>query len=178
MDTGKDEAMTLKWMGAIIVLLSCGGFGFHLAAMHRQEEKNLRQLIGVLDYMECELEYRLTPLPELCRNAAEASAGIIQTLFLSLARELERQISPDAGCCINAALAALPNLSPDIRNLVKKLGKTLGRFDLPGQLRGLQAVRRETMQVLDKLTANQDTRLRSYQTLGLCAGAALAILFL
>ena len=31
---------------------------------------------------------------------------------------------------------------------------------------------------LSRLETNRENRLRSYQTLGLCAGAALAILFL
>ena len=31
---------------------------------------------------------------------------------------------------------------------------------------------------LEEFTKNQDTRLRSYQTLGICAGAAVTILFI
>ena len=103
--------MNLKWIGAAIVLLGCGGFGFYLAAQHRREEKNLRQLIAVMDYMECELEYRLTSLPELCRNASDVSTGMVRNLFLSLSRELDRQIAPDASCCMQAVLTEVKNLS-------------------------------------------------------------------
>lgn len=170
--------MNLKWIGAAIVLLGCGGFGFYLAAQHRREEKNMRQLIAVMDYMECELEYRLTSLPELCRNASDVSTGMVRNLFLSLSQELDRQIAPDASCCMQAVLAEVKNLSPQTAKIMIHLGKTLGRFDLPGQLRGLESVRRECVQALEQLTANRDMRIRSYQTLGLCAGAALAILFL
>ena len=54
--------MILKVIGVILVIAGCGGVGFRIAANHRLEEKTLRQLIGILDYMECELQYRLTPL--------------------------------------------------------------------------------------------------------------------
>ena len=169
--------MSLKLIGTFVVIIGCGGFGFRLAAAHRREEKDLRQLLTVLDQIQCELEYRLTPLPELCRLAGESSSGNIRNLFFDLCRELERQIAPDAQCCMNAAVSAL-EFSPVIKNLLRDLGRTLGRFDLPGQLRGIEAVRQEAVLALDKLTKNQDVRLRSYQTLGLCAGAALAILLL
>ena len=64
------------------------------------------------------------------------------------------------------------------RRLLRQLGKTLGRFDLEGQLQGLQAVCAACLEARDSLQKDRDTRLRSYRTLGLCAGAALAILFL
>lgn len=69
-------------------------------------------------------------------------------------------------------------LTSDTKRLLLVLGRTLGRFDLEGQLKGIDGISREAAAELDRLTKNQDARLRSYQTLGLCAGAALAILLL
>ena len=92
-------------------------------------------------------------------------------------KELEWQIAPDAGCCMNAAVSD-SLLSPIAKQHLRNLGRTLGRFDLEGQREGIAAVRQEIILALDKLTKDQEVRLRSYQTLGLCAGAALAILLL
>ena len=61
--------MNSKYFGALLVILGCGGFGFSLAAAHRREEVHLRQLMDSLQYLHCELEYHLTPLPVLCRTA-------------------------------------------------------------------------------------------------------------
>jgi hypothetical protein len=54
----------------------------------------------------------------------------------------------------------------------------MGRFDLEGQLNGLEAVRTRCRDWLDELISGREVRLRNYQTLGLCAGAALVILFI
>lgn len=170
--------MMWKWIGAILVITGCGGFGFSLAASYKKEELALRQLIHVLNYMECELQYRLTPLPELCRQAGAEAGGPVQRVLTALAEELEHQISPDAASCMTAALRSIPELPRSLRSLFRALGQTLGRFDLPGQLQGLEAVRSDCRRALEALTKNRDVRIRSYQTLGLCAGAALAILFL
>lgn len=169
--------MNLKWIGTIIIVLCCGGFGFRMISVHRQKEKELRQLLSALDLLESELRYRLSPLPDLCYFVSRSINGSIGKLFRTLQEELDQQIAPDAGCCMNVVVSGT-NLTSDTIRLLKDLGRTLGRFDLNGQVKGIESVRNETLLTLDKLTKDQDARLRSYQTLGLCAGAALAILLL
>lgn len=178
MDSGKDGHMSFKWIGAILIIMSCGGLGISLASAHRREERAMRQLIGALDYMECELQYRLTPLPDLCRQAGSENKGIVSEVLINLACELEAQVAPDVSSCMNAALTLTGEIPKRIKNAFDILGQSLGRFDLPGQLKGLETVRGACRRELEELTANKDVRLRGYQTLGFCAGAALAILFI
>lgn len=168
----------IKILGAICIILSCGGMGFSMAAAHRREESTLHQVIGMLDFMGCELQYRLTPLPELCRMAAEEARGPVAQVLESLTQELENQISPDATICMNMALEKAKKLPTAAEKNLKMLGASLGRFDLQGQLQGIESVRAQCRKDLAELEDNRDQRLRSYQTLGLCAGCALAILFL
>lgn len=169
--------MNYKWIGAVLVIAGCGGFGFSLACGHRRQEQLLRQLVRTLQYMEWELQYRLTPLPELCRQAGKETGGVLRDILLSLARELDWQVSPDAYSCMAAALKQSRDLPKNTRRLLLQLGRSLGRFDLQGQLQGLEAVQKACEGELAAMGKNREVRLRSYQTLGLCAGAALAILF-
>lgn len=170
--------MSFKLIGAILIISGCGGFGFKIASTHVRQERTLRNLIGILDYMECELQYRLTPLPVLCRQAAAESDGILRNLFLALTHELEDQIAPDVDRCMTAAMSKIKNIPFFTMEALEMLGRSLGRFDLNGQLKGLDAVRQECRRKLEELNNNREVRLRSYQTLGLCAGAAIAILFI
>ena len=170
--------MNGKLLGAMLIVLACGGFGFSLAAAHRREESALAQLIRGLDFMACELQYRLTPLPELCRQTSEELTGPVGQVFAALAEQLQSQSQPEAGKCMAEALAAQTELPDQAKRILGELGQTLGRFDLPGQLQGLDGARQSCRGCLEALSRNRESRLRSYQTLGLCAGAALAILFL
>lgn len=169
--------MSFKWIGAILVMIGCGGAGFSMAAAYKREERTLRSLIGALDYMACELQFRLTPLPELCRQAGRECRGIVGGVLTDLAREMENQITPDADSCMYAALSRTENLPKVAGEALRMLGTSLGRFDLQGQLQGLEQVRSFCRRELDRMAADRDLRVRSYQTLGVCAGAALAILF-
>lgn len=169
--------MGYKWIGAALIMAACGWFGFSLTMRHKREEQALRQLIAALDFMECELQYRLTPLPELCHQAAAQATGLIREILAGFARQLESRCAPDVGPCMAGAMAAVPGIPGKTQRCLLLLGNSLGRFELEGQIRGLEAVRAECRRHLEGLSKNRDARLRSYQTLGLCAGAALAILF-
>ena len=169
--------MSFKWIGAILIISGCGGVGFAMAGAYRREERTLRQLIGALDYMACELQYRLTPLPDLCAQAAAESSGHVSKVLRALSEELEHQVLPDVNGCMQAALASAGELPARTREAFQIMGSSLGRFDVDGQLKGLEAVRSYCRRELEALSTGRDARLRSYQTLGICAGAALAILF-
>lgn len=168
----------IKVIGAAMIVLGCGSVGFKMAAGYLREERFLKQLITVLDFMECELQYRLTPLPELCKLAASQCSGSLSALFMTLKEELEAQISPDVERCMSAAISAHKDLPGISQSILEMFGRTLGRFDLKGQLKGISDIRSECQINLDRLVDHKDNRLRSYRTLAICAGAALAILLI
>lgn len=168
--------MNYKWIGAVLIILGCGMMGFSLSAAYRREERDLRELINALEFMSRELQYHMTPLPDLCRRTGADRAGCIGKLFLKLANELDSQITPDVQSCMAMAAATVGQLPRRVQEAICILGTSLGRFDLEGQLQGLESVRIFCRTELETMSAGRDLRLRSYQTLGLCAGAAIAIL--
>lgn len=168
--------MISKWFGAALIIFGCGLTGFSASAAYRREERDLRQLTASLDYMVCELRYRRSPLPELCRLVGSERNGCVGRLFTNLSNELETKNSPDVQSCLATAAASAGWLPRRIQEAVCILGSSLGCFDLEGQLAGLEAVRNYCRGQLEEMAQGRNARLRSYQTLGLCAGAALAIL--
>lgn len=170
--------MSLKWLGVICVVAGCGGFGCMMAWNVKRETRMLRQLLCALDFLSCELSFRMTPLPEALRKTAALYTGSIQAVFLRLAEELEQQIAPDVASCMEAVIAKTPELSKKASVYFRDLGRLLGNFDLSGQEKGLESIRKQCNAELRQLEDGQSQRVRSYQTLGLCAGAALAILLI
>ena len=147
-----------------------------IAMQHRKEVTALHQLVQALDGMLCELEYRLTPLPELCRLGGEYASGGVQGFFFTLADTMDAQLSPDVRQCTAMSLKQVKGLPPLTAGELETLGQTLGRFDLQGQINVLRQCKQSCMNKLKVLEHQQTQRLRSYQTLGFCAGLALAIL--
>ena len=178
METGEDKRLNCKIIGAVLVITACGFFGFHTAIHHVEKIRLLQGMISALDYMVCELKTRAIPLPQLCRQVGERSKGKISQIFIAMSEELELQILPDAEMCMHSVLDKSSELDREISGVFEELGKQLGRFDLPGQVRGLESCQKQCALKLEQVSKNKDCRLRSYRTLGLCAGAAIAILFI
>ena len=168
--------MNLRLIGAFIVISACGGFGFLLARNYKNQERALFQFQRALSYISCDLAYKSAILPELCTEAAGLVNGSVQKVFLLLAQQLQSGDCPDASSAMEQALKTVANVAPNLQRLLLQLGQCLGRFDLDGQLKELDAVSVECRKILDEMRMNRTNRIRNYQTLGLCAGAALAIL--
>ncbi len=170
--------MWIRWIGAVLVLLGGGGFGFSVAQQQRREERLLEQLYRALEFMENELSCNLTPLPTLCALAAAQAGGEICAIFSKLSDALLCNSAADARSCMDAALREVPPPAQSLRDALSYLGQSLGRFDLRGQLSGFSATKQLCARRLAALREDQQTRLRSYRILGLCGGAALAILLI
>lgn len=170
--------MTLKWIGAIIIIACCGGFGFSMAAAYQREEKAMRTLMQAVEFMICELEHRVTPLPELCRMAGLEAGGSVGNVLQTLSARLEQHLTCDAPKCMEEVLSSASQLPWRTRHNLKQLGQTLGRFALSGQISGFKAAAALCQRDLDSLAQDKDAKLRSYRTLGICAGVALVIIFL
>ena len=168
--------MYIKLIGAGLIIAGCGGCGIRLAMLHRKEVAALQGLIQALDGMLCELEYRLTPLPELCRLGSEYASGSVQRFFRALADEMDSKQAADVRQCTTSVLTQIMGLPSEVRFQLENLGQTLGRFDLQGQMNVLRQCKQSCLNRLKTLEYQQSERLRSYKTLGFCAGVALAIL--
>jgi len=165
-----------KWVGSVLVFAGCGGFGLSLAGAHIRRERMLMQIIRMLGEMECELRYRLTRLPDLCMLAAKTVSGPVKKVMTLFSRELENRISPDPATCMEWILEDFSFPDEEVRYLLMELGRTLGRFDLDGQLQGLRHMMELCEHHLESERSRKDERIRCYRDLGFCAGAALVIL--
>lgn len=170
--------MQIKWIGVILIVSGCGGYGFYLASSYMKEVNTLQRLIALIDFMICDLRYRMSPLPTLCRQAALETSGVLRYVFNNLSNELESQIRADVNTCMNAAISKSPPLPAVTLRCLKILGKSLGKFDLDGQINALENALYFCKSKCNELNNKKDIRIRSYRTLSLCAGAALAILLI
>ena len=170
--------MIYKWVGAILIVCGCGGFGFTLSARYRSKENLLFQMIRIMDIMENELQYRLTPLPELCSMVSADSGGVLKEVFKLLEIEIRSRKKADVPSCMNHVIFTVNIPHYEIREILSHLGNSLGKYDLNGQIRGLEYVKSMCIRKAAEYHDSKGQKVRCYQTLGLCSGIALAILLI
>ena len=159
-------------------MLCCGGAGFYYSVEQRIEEHMIRQMIKAIEIMECEISYRLSTLTELCVAAANETEGTVSSLLRKFSELLIKQETTDIKRCMELAVETQKCLPCRIKHLTLQFAGSLGKFDIDGQLIGLESAKGSCERQLKELTANKQIRQRGYQTLGLCAGAAIIILLI
>lgn len=170
--------MSWRLLGAVMIVVSCGIIGYLSAIRYKQTILTLQQLMNALNIMECELLYRLMPLPELLLKVSQTNTGLIGMVCKQLIQELESQISPNVSRCMGVTLEKIKGLPDCTAELLKELGQSLGKYHLEGQLLGIAAVRKKCQGKIEAMEKDQDGRLRRYQMFGLCAGAVIVILLI
>ena len=128
--------------------------------------------------MICQLHYRMSSLPALCRDASKLGNDPVFQVWSQFASELEQQVSPDVTVCMDAAIATIPALPDTVAGLLRATSTSLGCFDLQGQIQSLEEAVTTCRNKLEQLRGRREVQIRNYQTLGLCTGAALVILFI
>lgn len=168
----------IRWIGALIVIGACGCCGFSMARNYGDLERCLRQLGSAMEIMRCQMEYRLTTLPELCQILASACTGQIGKVFLELGLELEKEDAMDITLCMDEVLARYTQLPAPCARSLRRLSRSLGQADLHLQLQSIGLEQERVRANLTQVAAERPGRVKSYRTLGLCCGIALAIVLL
>lgn len=169
--------MIQKWIGAGLVFAGCTGAGFLKAAAYRKEERLLSETVRLLEQMENELAFRVSDVYALCDLAHHFSREI-SAFYAAVKESLVDQSVDTVSTAMELAWRKEKYFSKSVYEIHRLLGQTLGQFDLEGQLREIASVKALCKQRVTLLQDNRDGKLKSYQTLGFCAGAALALMFL
>lgn len=170
----------LKLIGMILVVASSSAVGFGFAANIRAQSRQLGALLSALAYMKNEISYRLTPLPELFYLLGKSSPAPIGSLFSSCAQALMQNPSASVQGVVRSALSQTPQLAitQQTRQTLLELALSLGKFDAAGAASALELAQTRLRQELMVLDSHRRERCRSYQTIGVCAGLALAVILL
>lgn len=166
----------LKTLGILMVIAGASGTGFSMALNVHRTSELLQQLLAALELMRNEIACRRTPLPELMRQLQAAVHGPASEFFGRLAGDLERRQVGTVAASVRRQVAATPAFPSPVRQVLLQLGAGLGQYDAEGQLRSVELAEARLRSQLEQLRAQQQARVRSYCTLGVCAGLALAIL--
>lgn len=165
----------IKTMGILLIFLGAVGTGGSMALSVYRANTLLRQLLAAMELLHNELSFRQTPLPEAMEYLARTNQGAVAAFFSRLARDLRQRQERSVEVIMRKNLMQ-SGFTPQARRILQQLGNGLGQYDLEGQLRAVELAEKRLQERLEQSNAEQSGRIRSYCTLGVCAGMAIAIL--
>lgn len=153
-------------------LLVCAGTAAGMARAGRDRRRRLLEedLLRLLDGMEAGILYRRQPLAQLWQRMVD-SPGLFRVLRLEPSRLPPRQAMEQC-LCSGAAAALLP---AEDRAALRQWVRELGSGPAGQEQARLQALRLTLQQSRQRLYEEELRSGRMYLSLGICLGAAAAI---
>ena len=166
----------MKILGISFITLSSAVVGFQMAAMLRKRCALMRELDDLLQLLEQEIGTCGTLLPHAFALLSAATDGIWETVFSGIAKEMDknRWATPH-----EAAQIVLNQVHDrDISEIMLPMMKKMGKYNIEAQTQGIESARLQLRMLLQELEQEQKMKSKTFQTLGICTGLAVAILLI
>ena len=168
----------LKLIGLSLILAASGAVGAGLAGTVRRQQAQTLALIDALLRIRHELQYRLTPLPEIFAALGGSRNREIAEFFSRLAALLSSAQTCTVGYACRQAQTRGLSLSSAARGTILSLFDSLGRYDLEGSVQALDLALSRLREEVKALQNSAAARCRTYLTLGVCTGLAAAVILI
>lgn len=168
----------LRVMGAVLVMAGTVGLGWRGVQRLGERVEALRGLQGAVAYLEEELAFRFTPLPQLLEQLSQNRKGAVGAFFGKMGKKMEQCDVPLRQSWRQAVEETLPMLKDEERQTVAELGEVLGQYDAQTQA---QALKLAGERLAGSYMAAQEERGRLgkvYLALGVAGGLVTVLMLM
>ncbi|MGI6685061.1 MAG: stage III sporulation protein AB [Bacillota bacterium] len=171
----------LKFIGALLVIISFGMIGTVLGRNMTKHADELRQLQFGLSALETEIMYALTPLPQALMIVSKQTRGVVGRFFAEVSYELNNRQGQTAG---EAWSKALEKISPYLMLTegelcsLEQFGQGLGSSDREDQLKRLTSIKMQLAAREKTVETEKGQFQKIWQTLGWASGLVVTLLFI
>ena len=170
----------LKLIGLSLILTASSAMGLGLARTVRRQQAQTLAFIDAVLRIRHELQYRLTPLPDVFLALQESREAAVAAFFSGLAGSLSAADTCTVGYACRQALRRTEGLCipAGVRTALMSLFDTLGKYDLDGNLQALDLALGRLREEARQLQGSAAARCKTYVTLGVCTGLAVAVILI
>lgn len=170
--------MTVKWVGAGMVFLSCSSIGVQAGWYAGRETRMLQRTLNLLRFFEEKLRTCPDYLSRMARQGGAVVGGEIETVLNVFADHLDRKDNPEVYECMQQSLRECTISFQSVNQILEQLGQNFSIFDLNLQQVGLERLIDVNRHLLEEKQNNLPEKIRSFKVMGICIGALAAILLI
>lgn len=168
----------LRIIGALLVIISCSGLGFFMAAQWNEHLRTVEKLRKMIFLLKGEIVYANSPLTEAFERTGRKAGGEIGVLFESVSERLSGQQGDTFYTVWQEEIDKLPRevcLSKEDKQNLKGLGEHLGYLDMDMQERNILLYLEQLDLTIGYLRKHKQEKSRLYTSLGIMGGLFLTI---
>ena len=168
------ERIALKAAGAILLLLGTTAFGIYKACMYNSRLDNLYEIKKAFLYIQGEIRYMNTPMPETLAGAARQIKGSCRLFFSRVASELDAGNGKELKQVWDKAVVnEIPQgiLEREAVEALREMGGQLGCLDIRAQEKAIDYFLKRWDFLIEK-----GEKLKLYYACGVMVGLLMVII--
>lgn len=169
----------LKLMGIAVILCGTTALGIYKSCQYMSRFRNLNEVKRVFLYIQGEVRYRNTPLPETLAVAALRIKGPLGCFFQHVSGGLDEKRGQDFKAvwerCLREDISG-EILEREAREELAGMGSQLGCLDRQAQEKAIDYFLDRWEYIIEKRQNEKGNRIRLYYVCGVMGGLLMAII--
>lgn len=158
------------------IFLSCSLIGILISKKYVNRVNELREFKNALNIFKTKIKYTYEPLPEIFAEISENIDSNISSVFKTASDKMDICAAGEAW---DLALKMDElNIDEEDRNILRNLGKLLGKTDMQGQVNQIEMTSDFLDKQIRKAENQKDKSEKMYRTLGMIIGMAIVIILI
>ncbi len=166
----------VKILILILVFGSSFSIGKLIAGKYINRVKELKEMKSALNIFETKIKFTYESVPEIFEQIGNQMEGNIGSVFKESSKKMKDVSAGEAW--IQSIEKTESNLNKEDKEILKKLGKLLGRIDADGQISEIELVSNFLDTQIDIAENERSKNEKMYKTLGGIIGLTLVIIFI
>ena len=166
----------VKILILILVFGSSFSIGKLIAGKYINRVKESKEMKSALNIFETKIKFTYESVPEIFEQIGNQMEGNIGSVFKESSKKMKDVSAGEAW--IQSIEKTESNLNKEDKEILKKLGKLLGRIDADGQISEIELVSNFLDTQIDIAENERNKNEKMYKTLGGIIGLTLVIIFI
>lgn len=156
----------IKFISLIAILLFSSYIGIIISNKYKNRVEDLKEIKRGLNIFETKIKYTYEPVPEIFKEISGNLKENIANIFINASKNMEENIAKDAW---NQAIDnSNTSMNKEDLEVIKGLGKLLGKTDLDGQVSQIELTDRFIDTQIEKAEKEYTKNEKLYKTLRSC----------
>lgn len=170
----------MKWIGALLIVVTSALFGIDISYHLRSRTKQLRELLKSIQMLEAEMIYGNYALQTIFRHIQARTDGPIAQFYDRLANRLSEVVEhfPIVWEDEVERLTSDSSLHKNEIEIIKQLGKNIGSHHIKEQKNHLQLVIHYLSQQLDDALLQEKRYEKTTRSLGILVGVLIVLILI
>lgn len=171
----------LRAVGAVILFLSCAGFGYSQGNLYQERIRQLHTLMKIAEQLKGEIAYGKIPLPEALRKIGNRTEVIFSLWLSDFAEKLEQFTGMDYEAILKDTMEEIKRktcLEDEDWDDFYEAMRYAGSLHYDTQIQFLQRYLQETEKKTEILQAQLPQKQKMLSSFGVLGGIFLVIILL